>query len=106
MTDCDSHCRFRHDEQMPPGAMKIDCSAEDFTAVEPGQDFVVTVSYTRPIEGQSLISLGGKFAPTMSIPDFFQRRCLQRFAGLVTSSPSRAASSPFRRRLMHPPRPR
>jgi hypothetical protein len=53
--DCDSDCRFRHEEQMSPGAVKIDCSADDFTAVEPGQDFVVTVSYNRPIEGKSLM---------------------------------------------------
>lgn len=45
-------CRFNHNEQMPPGAMKIECSADDFTAVEPGQDFVVTISYNRPIEGE------------------------------------------------------
>lgn len=44
---------FRHDERMQSSAMRIDCSHDDFTTVEAGQPFEVTVSYNRAIEGES-----------------------------------------------------
>lgn len=44
---------FQRDEQLQSGAMRIDCSHDDFTTVDAGQPFEVTVSYSRAIEGES-----------------------------------------------------
>ncbi|GAA5990086.1 hypothetical protein JCM10908_005816 [Rhodotorula pacifica] len=60
--------QFDKDEHLSPGAMKIDCSADDFTTVEQGQDFVVTISYNRPIE--AFRGLGHVLAITRSLATF------------------------------------
>ncbi|GAA5885736.1 hypothetical protein JCM3774_003295 [Rhodotorula dairenensis] len=61
--------RFNRNEQMPPGAMKIECSADDFTTVVgQGQEFVVTISYQRPIE--AFRGLGHVLAVTRSLTTF------------------------------------
>lgn len=43
--------RFRHDDELAPGAMRVTCNHDDFTLVAEDDDFEVEISYNRPIEG-------------------------------------------------------
>lgn len=47
-------CSFVRDEGLAQGAMSIDCSHDDFTAIEDDAILTITVSYNRPIEGEAL----------------------------------------------------
>ncbi|GAA5832404.1 hypothetical protein JCM11251_006443 [Rhodosporidiobolus azoricus] len=42
--------RFQKREDLPIGAMNIDCSADDFTALPAGEEFSTLISYNRSIE--------------------------------------------------------
>ncbi|BGP17787.1 hypothetical protein JCM10213v2_005829 [Rhodosporidiobolus nylandii] len=42
--------RFAKREDFPVGAMKIECSHDDFTTLSSGEEFSIRVSYNRPIE--------------------------------------------------------
>ncbi|GAA6003694.1 hypothetical protein JCM10207_003550 [Rhodosporidiobolus poonsookiae] len=60
--------RFEKRADLAAGAMRIDCSHDDFTAVPQGEEFVITVSYKRPIEAYR--GLGHILAITRSLASF------------------------------------
>lgn len=48
---------FEKRDDFQPGAFEISPSHDDFTAVPSGEEFKIHVSYSRPIEGTSLLPL-------------------------------------------------
>ncbi|GAA5981366.1 hypothetical protein JCM11641_005296 [Rhodosporidiobolus odoratus] len=60
--------RFVKRVDLAPGAMQIECSQDDFTAVPEGQEFIITVSYSRPIEAYR--ALGHVLAVSRGLTSF------------------------------------